>query len=447
MARSNLKRMIIKGGMTGDIVAFFMCCETAAEGSNLKLWVTPAGGYIEQSAVQQLADDYHAANSDVNIEIRILDAETGDDEITAAMGTEDAPDIVLSSPESIVTEWGSAGYMADLRSLWDEQAEREIDGEIREACVSRDGIYYQMPLFRDVYTMAINYDIFKKTSVLQYLNEDAHSWKDSGFIDCVLVMHDYFLQKEDKDIVVGKIPCKDRREQRFFMSFITNLSNGHLVNDERTAYKISSSSIRNSFAILSNLRGKGISYDPKMSSEDEMNRFLEGKLPITFFWSYYKHQKFADQADFIVFPMMYPNSKNSPVLTGDICGFGVVDNKDEQKIQDAMEFVRFVTADAQEYEKAVSLSGCFPVRSSVYGDSVSGLYRTDEDSRLFRFFMEYFKDYEATMPLFSEMEDEWYDLVRQIAGGGKIKPLTTAIDEKLNKKLEEDYGIVEVVLE
>lgn len=447
MVGSNLKRMIIKGGMTGVIVAFFMCSAASAQGRELKLWVTPVGGYTDESAVQQLADDYHTAHPEVEVTVRVLDAESGDDEITAAMGTEDAPDLVLSSPESIVTEWGSAGYMADLADLWDEQTLRETDGEIREACISRDGIYYQMPLFRDVYTMAINYDIFKKTSVLQYLNEDAHSWKDSGFIDCVLVMHDYFLQKEDKDIVVGKIPCKDRKGERFFMSFITNLSNGHIVNEERTAYKVGSSSIRNSFAILSNLRGKGISYDKKMSSDDEVDRFLAGKLPITFFWSYYRHKQYADQAGFTVFPMMYPNSKNLPVLTGDICGFGVVDNQDEQKIQDAIEFVRFVTGDAQEYEKAVALSGCFPVRRSVYGDSVSHLYRADEDSRLFNFFLEYFKDYYPTMPLFSELEEEWHELVQQIAAGGKIKPLTSAIDEKLNKKLEEEYGIVEVVLE
>ena len=433
--------MIIKGGMTGVIVAFFMCSAAAAQSRELKLWVTPVGGYSDESAVQQLADDYHTANPEVEVTVRVLDAESGDDEITAAMGTEDAPDLVLSSPESIVTEWGSAGYMADLAALWDEQTLRETDGEIREACISRDGIYYQMPLFRDVYTMAINYDIFKKTSVLQYLNEDAHSWKDSGFIDCVLVMHDYFLQKEDKDIVVGKIPCKDRKGERFFMSFITNLSNGHLVNEERTAYKVGSSSIRNSFAILSNLRGKGISYDKKMSSDDEVNRFLAGKLPITFFWSYYRHKQYADQADFTVFPMMYPNSKNKPVLSGDIRGFGVTDSGDEKKIKEAIEFVRFFTEDPDEYSRAVSLSQCFPVRSRLKGTYVGGLYQDDPDSRLFRFFMDYFKDYTPTMPLFSELEAEWPGLVRQIAEGNGIGKLTAAIDEKLNTRLEAEYGL------
>ena len=447
MCVSDCMKTVIRGGMAGIVLLLLLSVRTAAQETDLAVWVCPAGGYEEESTVRILAEDYQKTHPDVRVNTKVLDPVAGPEEISSVLGTEDAPDIVIAAPEDIVTRWGSQGYMVDLTELWDEQTEAETDGEVKEACISPDGIYYQMPLFRDVYTMAINYDIFKKTSVLQYLNEDAHSWKDSGFIDCVLVMHDYFLQKEDKDIVVGKIPCKDRKGERFFMSFITNLSNGHLVNEERTAYKVGSSSIRNSFAILSNLRGKGISYDKKMSSDDEVNRFLAGKLPITFFWSYYRHKQYADQADFTVFPMMYPNSKNLPVLTGDICGFGVVDNKNEQKIQDAMEFVRFVTGDAQEYEKAVTLSGCFPVRRSVYGDSVSHLYRADEDSRLFNFFLEYFKDYYPTMPLFSELEEEWYELVRQIAAGGKIKPLTSAIDEKLNKKLEEEYGIVEVVLE
>ena len=130
MAGNNLKRMIIKGGMTGVIVAFFMCSAAAAQSRELKLWVTPVGGYSDESAVQQLADDYRTANPEVEVTVRVLDAESGDDEITAAMGTEDAPDLVLSSPESIVTEWGSAGYMADLAALWDEHLrplQRETD--------------------------------------------------------------------------------------------------------------------------------------------------------------------------------------------------------------------------------------------------------------------------------------------------------------------------------
>ena len=69
-------------------------------------------------------------------------------------------------------------------------------------------------------------------------------------------------------------------------------------------------------------------------------------------------------------------------------------------------------------------------------------YRQDDpDSRLFRFFMDYFKDYTTTMPLFSELEAEWPGLVRQIAEGNGIGELTAAIDEKLNTRLEAEYGL------
>ena len=81
------------------------------------------------------------------------------------------------------------------------------------------------------------------------------------------------------------------------------------------------------------------------------------------------------------------------------------------------------------------------------GSYVSDLYPDGEDARLFRAFTEYFKDYVPTMPLFYELDLEWPQLVRGIASGGRIKDLTVPIDEKLNEKLQKEYGIVENVLE
>ena len=444
--KMELNKYITRGGLTAVIFALFLCPESFAAGRSMDLWVCPAGGYEDEAAVQELADDY-AAKNDVEVNVRVLDPVEGPEEITKVLGTEEAPDLVLASPEDIVTRWGGSGYMEDLGDLWDETVLEEIDPEIREACISRDGIFYQMPVFRDVYTMAINYEVFDTTAVLQYLNEDVHSWKDSGFIDCVLVLHDYVRQHEDRDITVAKIPCLDGRDHRYFMSFISNLSNGSLISDTRSSYTVSRSAIRNSFAILKKLVGKGVVFDQEISSEDEINEFLSGELPVTFFWSWYRHQKYADSTKFTVFPMMYPNSKNLPVLTGDICGFGVVKGEDSQAVQDAVSFVRFVTEDPDEYRKAVSLSACFPVRTRVKGSYVSDLYPDGADARLFRAFTEYFKDYVPTMPLFNELDLEWPQLVRGIASGGSIKDLTVPIDEKLNEKLQKEYGIVENVLE
>ena len=444
--KAELNKYITRGGLTFVIFALFLCPEYFASERSIDLWVCPAGGFEDAAAVQELADDFSESEPDVEVNVKILDADKGAEEITDVLGTENAPDLILASPEDIVTRWGGSGYMADLGSLWDETVLDEINPEVREACISLDGVFYQMPVFRDVYTMAINYEIFNRTAVLQYLNEDVHSWKDSGFIDCVLVLHDYIRQHEDRDITVAKIPCLDGRDHRYFMSFICNLSNGSLISETRSSYTVSSSAIRNSFAILRKLVGKGLVFDPEMSSEDEINEFLSGELPVTFFWSWYRHQKYSDTTDFTVFPMMYPNSKNLPVLTGDICGFGVVKGKDEQKTQDAFDFVRFVTEDPEEYRKAVSLSSCFPVRTSVKGNYVSGLYPEDESARLFRSFTEFFNDYVPTMPLFSELDLEWPELVRKIASGGKIKDLTVPIDEKLNEKLQKEYGLIENVL-
>lgn len=448
MVVTKRNKMSLTGGLACVLFAFFMSSAASAkENLDLNLWVCPAGGYEENENVQQLADDYQRENPGVSIAVKILDKETAADEITSVLGTADAPDLILGAPEDIVTRWGADGYMADLGELWDERTIGEIDGEIRETCAGSDGIYYEMPVFRDVYTMAINYDVFRESGVLQYLNEEVHSWKDSGFIDCILVLHEYALNHGGEDISAVKIPCADKADQRYFMSFITNLSNGSLINDTRTAYKVNSSSIRNSFSILNNMIGKGVQYEPEMTSDEEQEEFLSGQLPVTFFWSWYRHQKYAFDADFTLFPMMYPNSKNRPALTGDICGFGVVDSHDELRTGEAIRFVRFVTEDPDEYRRAVELSSCFPVRTRVGGKYVQGLYSNDEDCRLFRFFMDYYNDYVPVMPLFDELEEEWPQMLRQIAQGGKVKQLSSAINEKLNQELEEKYGITAVEME
>ena len=437
----------IKGGMTLVIIAFFLCfipCITRADSRDLDLWVCPVGGYEDPAAVEELAQDYHRIHPDVEITVRVLDAENGMDEVEDALGTLDAPDLIIASPEYLVTKWGNDGSMADLSDLWSSEASSEIDGEIRLTCQGLDGGWYQIPLFRDVYTMAVNYNLFWRRGLVQYLDENAHSWKDSGFIDSVLVLHDYMLSHEDKDIVVAKIPCRDKKDQRQFMSFITNLSDGSLVNSTMTGYTLSSSAVRTSFSILRNLQGKGIEYDPGMGSDDEIRAFLDGELPVTFFWSYYRQQQYASSADFTVFPMMYPNSKNLPVLTGDICGIGAVKQEDAQALEDSIDFIRFLSEDPDEYTKAVSLSGCLPVRSRVQGTYLKDVYESDESTQLYRFFLGYATEYSPSMPLFTDLEEKWPELVRQIAEGGKIKALTQELDALLNTRLSEEFGITQI---
>ncbi len=411
-------------------------------------WICPTGGFAREADVQSLVDLYEKENPGVDVSFRILDEEGGDEEILSVLGTDEAPDVVFAAPEKIVTQWGGDGYMADLASLWDEEAQEEFRAEMKETAQNRDGVWYAVPLYRDLYTMAINYDLFESAGALQYLNEEAHSWKDSGFIDSVLRINDYLNQEgAQSSVVAGRVYCKDETGQREFMSFVTNFFNSCVVDDMRSTYQVSKGSIRDVFGTLCKLKGKGIEFNPDMDGNDENEAFLNGEVFMTFNWDAAKQKAAEESADFKIFPIMYPNSKNLPVLTGTIRSLGIVEKEDDEKKDAAFSFVSFLMNDETAYRKAVEMAQCFPSRRKIHGQWLSNLYQGDEVMEQYEVFNEYYGDYYPMMELFDEFEKKWVPLVQQIGAGKNIKELTTAIDEELDLKLAEKYNITEIELD
>ena len=96
--------------------------ETEVEKLAISWWICPTGGFSDEEKVQQIVDAYEAANSAVQVNIRILDAggedgKNGADVIDAALHDNSGPDVILAAPENIVTRWGAEGLMADLAQL------------------------------------------------------------------------------------------------------------------------------------------------------------------------------------------------------------------------------------------------------------------------------------------------------------------------------------------
>ena len=458
--------------------------ETAA-GVNINWWICPVGGYADEEAVRPLLERFGEAHPGIGVDVRILDEKKGEDEIRKALGTDQAPDVVLCAPERIVTEWGAEGLMEDLSALWDEETQSEYRPEMKDAARNREGVWYAVPIFRDLYTMAINYEMFAEAGALQYLNEEAHSWKDNGFIDCVLRVHDTLDQSGAANSVVGRVYCKDQTGQRAFMCFVSNFFKTGLIDEYRSSYQINKSKIRNVFGTLKALVGKGIEFAPEMDGDEENEAFLRGDLFLTFNWNAAK-QKAAADAGFTSFPMMYPNDKNVPTLTGPIGALGVVkktgeaqkepagdnaesaedgtgkkmgeaqkessgDNaessEDGGRTQAAVTFVEFLMKDRDAYRDAVLASGCFAARRRLGTEEFTKLYGDDETMALYEILNEYYENYDPTMELFPRFEEAWPQMIRDIADGVKVKKVTSALEEELNNALEEEYGIHPINME
>ncbi len=418
--------------------------EQEADPVEINWWICPSGGFSDEENVQSLVDLYEEANPGVDVSFRILDEEGGDEEILSVLGTQEAPDVVLAAPEKIVTQWGGEGYMADLAELWDEKAQDEFRTEMKETAQNRGGVWYAVPLYRDIYTMAINYDMFEKAGALQYLNEEAHSWKDNGFIDAVLRIHDYLEQGGAESSVAGRVYCKDETGQREFMSFVNNFFNSCVVDDLRSTYQVSKGSIRDVFGTLRRLKGKGIEFNDDMDGNDENEAFLNGEVFLTFNWDAAKQEAAQEDAGFQIYPMMYPNSKNLPVLTGTIRSLGIVETGDEEKKNAAFSFVGFLMNDETAYKEAVRIADCFPARRKINGKWLSNLYQGNEVMELYATFNEYYGDYYPMMELFDQFEKEWVVMMQKISAGKGIKSITKKVDEKLDSQLAKQYNITEI---
>lgn len=419
--------------------------------THIQWWICPTGDLSDEERVQSLVDDFEEAYPQIEVDYRILDEVTGPEMISEALekklsGTDAIPNVILAAPEYLVTQWGAEGLMADLSDLWDEETQSEFRAEMRDAVRSRDGVWYAVPLYRDLYTMAINYDLFKEAGVLQYLNEEVHSWKDSGFIDAVLRMHDYLEQSGAQDSVAGKVYYKDQTGQRAFMSFVSNFLNTGIVDEYHSCYQLEKANVRNVFDTLKKLEGKGIEFDGEMNGDDENEAFRNQEVFFTFNWNAEK-QKAAQDLDFRVFPMMYPNSKNLPALTGPVGALGVVQTDDKEKEDAAVSFVRYLMMDEDAYVDVVKTAGCFPARSRIGGYELKQLYGMDETMQLYEVFNDYYDDYAPVMELYGRLEEQWPEMIRMIADDQKIKSVMKDMNEGLNEELEETYGIHPISME
>ena len=167
---------------------------------------------------------------------------------------------------------------------------------------------------------------------------------------------------------------------------------------------------------------------------------------MTFFWSWYRHQKYANRVlNLPCIPHPCIQLQESPCPDRRDLRIRSCERQEEQAVGDAFDFVRFITEDPEEYRKAVVASSCFPVGpQSVKGHRVDcDLYPEGEDAQLFRAFTEYFKglcaDYAAVWGLQQRVACKG---LASRSGRRNQRP-DKAIDEKLNKKLQEEYGIVE----
>lgn len=397
--------------------------------TEITLWTYPIGDWGNKDSVEKLLKDFAELHPEIFVKVKYLDYKYGDKEIAAAIKTDNAPDIVLEGPERLVANWGNRGLMVDLSDMYGDSS-RDIYENVVAACRANDGKYYEYPLCMATHCMAINKSIFEKADALQYLNLSNYTWTTENFFKAV----DAISRSGQKDVL--NIYCNGQSGDQGSRALVNNLYDGSFTDNTHQHYTIDST--KNVAAVSALISRKGISITPDLTSSDEIEKFRKGKLAMSICWNPSPHNdKSVSPAGKTVngdeiIPMHFPSPNGSSKLVGGIWGFGIFNNKNDNKIKASKIFIDYMANHKDGVRNAVKTSHFFPVHKEV-----TGIYDGTAISNSMNIFSKYFMlsmgDYYQVTPGWAEVRPLWWNALKDIANGKDIKQSLTKCNNKANK--------------
>ena len=392
--------------------------EEAAEEAlkaELKLSTYPIGKWGNEESVAKLLENFNKKYPDVQVTVEYLDYQNGDDQINTAIEGNAAPDLIMEGPERLVANWGAKGFMVDLKDIFEDEASADINTNVKTACMSSDGKYYEYPLAMTAHCMGINKAIFEKADALQYIDEKNHTWTTENFFKAVEA-----IQKSGQDNVLA-VYCAGQGGDQGTRALVNNLYSGTYTNKEHSEYTAASS--ENAKALEELKKTKGVNFDSGIVGGEEITLFRNGTLAMSLCWNS-AQQNNADNGEAgktnngdEIIPMLFPTDDGKTELCGGIWGFGIFDNGDENKIKAAKAFIRFMCNDETQAKLSVQTTGFFPVH-----EKLSGVYDGTDNAETMNLFTEKFMpsfgDYYQVTPGWATARTEWWNMLQRVGQGG-----------------------------
>lgn len=395
----------------------------------LTLWTYPIGDWADETAVNNLLTQFNTVYPDIHVTVQCLDEATGDDSLSTAVDGGVAPDILLAQPDRLVKVWGAEGMLADLSDMWDDADKQEVNEACRSVCFTADGKCYAYPFAMNVQCMAINYDAFVTAGADQYIDLESRTWTTEQFTQAVKALRDKY--GED----VAAVYCSGQNGDQGTRALITNLYGGTFTNDAHTAYTVDSEPIQQALTLLRDT--KGIEFDEAINGQEEATLFYHESLKMSFCWSLAQQtaetvdEPTEEGAEPVVHEagktvngqtiefMSFPSETGESRLEGDVWGFGVFDNGDQEKLDAAKLLIRYF-ADGQGTSAAVKAAGCFPVRAAVDGANLSGIWSGSDVMQEYAKLTDFFGSYPQLTPGWATARTEWWNLLQRIGNGGDV---------------------------
>lgn len=414
----------------------------------LTLWTFPAGDWGDPAAVETLLTQFNSVYPDIHVTVQCLDEATGDDKLSTAVDGGVSPDILLAQPDRLIKTWGAEGMLADLSDMWDDADKQEVNAACQSVCFTRDGKCYAYPFAMNVQCMAINYDAFVTAGADQYIDLETRTWTTEQFTQAVKALQSKYGE------TVAAVYCSGQNGDQGTRALVTNLYGGQFANDSYTGYVANSEANQQALTLLRDT--KGIEFDDAINGQEEAALFYHESLKMSFCWSL--AQQLAETVDEpteeggepVVHPagktvngqtiefMAFPTDPeiSQPRLQGDIWGFGVFDNGDQERIEAAKLLIRFF-ADGQGASAAVKATGCFPVRDTVDGADLRNIWAGSDVMTEYAKLTDFLSGYDALTPGWATARTEWWNMLQRVGNGGDVVLETDTLVENANAAAKE----------
>ena len=414
----------------------------------LTLWTFPAGDWGDPAAVETLLTQFNSVYPDIHVTVQCLDEATGDDKLSTAVDGGVSPDILLAQPDRLIKAWGAEGMLADLSDMWDDADKQEVNAACQSVCFTRDGKCYAYPFAMNVQCMAINYDAFVTAGADQYIDLETRTWTTEQFTQAVKALQSKYGE------TVAAVYCSGQNGDQGTRALVTNLYGGQFANDSYTGYVANSEANQQALTLLRDT--KGIEFDDAINGQEEAALFDHESLKMSFCWSL--AQQLAETVDEpteeggepVVHPagktvngqtiefMAFPTDPeiSQPRLQGDIWGFGVFDNGDQERIEAAKLLIRFF-ADGQGASAAVKATGCFPVRDTVDGADLRNIWAGSDVMTEYAKLTDFLSGYDALTPGWATARTEWWNMLQRVGNGGDVVLETDTLVENANAAAKE----------
>ncbi|WP_346906888.1 ABC transporter substrate-binding protein [Faecalicatena orotica] len=294
---------------------------------------------------------------DVDLKIGRYNYVDEKEQLADKYGTDEAADIFFSGSYNTPT-YVSDGWLIPLDDIIDEDLQKDIDENIWEQC-SIDGQVYVMPFQQLQNTLLVNKEMMERAGLDEYIpaEDTIAQWSTKEF-NVILQRLQETLDPE-KEFVLMMYAANNQGDSHI-MTLLR--AYGGTLYDEEGDFAVDTPEGIAALEWLKDLNDKGIT--PKgaenMELIDCVNLFNNGQMALcmgnlTNLWDIW--DKGLD-----VFAANFPSMDGKGYATSSVNGFCIFDNGNEDKIQAAKDFIRYIYTDEDLMKYTL---GTLPVNHSV----------------------------------------------------------------------------------